>query len=231
MDANESDFEDKVIQRSHEVPVVVDFWAEWCGPCRSLGPILEREVAALGGKVELVKIDTDQNQRLAQRFQIRGIPAVKAFRNGKVVDEFVGAIPPDAVRAFLRSLSPSEEELASQKKLEEALARLKAGTLDEASLEGIRDFEKVEALQKLLELFAFAEDQAGDDLESRYARGAALAKRGQLAEALEEFLEIVTQSRKFRDDAGRLAMLALFDHPAIDPDLVRDFRRRLQIVT
>jgi putative thioredoxin len=231
MDANEADFEDKVIARSREVPVVVDFWAEWCGPCRTLGPLLEREVAALGGKVELIKIDTDNNPRLAQRYQIRGIPAVKAFKDGKVVDEFVGAQPLPTVRAFLQSLSPSEEELAAERRWVEAVDKLKAGTLDQAALDGIRDFEKVEVLQRLLDLFAFASDAAGPDLEAKYARGASLAKRGLFAEALEQFLEVVTTSRKFRDDAGRRAMLALFDHPLIDPELVREYRRRLQIVT
>ena len=89
-DVNEPAFEAEVIARSREVPVVVDFWAAWCGPCRVLGPILEREIAALGGRVELVKVDTDANPALAQRYDIRGIPAVKAFSGGEVTREFVG---------------------------------------------------------------------------------------------------------------------------------------------
>ena len=110
MDVTEATFESAVIQRSGELPVVVDFWAEWCGPCRQLGPVLERAAEARAGKVELVKLDVDANPTISRMFGIQGIPAVKAFRDGEVVAEFVGAQPPQAVDQFLDSLLPSEAD-------------------------------------------------------------------------------------------------------------------------
>ena len=111
MDVSEGTFYDDVVMRSHELPVVVDFWAEWCGPCKTLGPVLEKAVAERAGEIVLAKIDIDANPGLAQTYGIRGIPAVKAFRNGNVVSEFVGAQPPQSVEAFLDALAgPTEAE-------------------------------------------------------------------------------------------------------------------------
>ena len=122
-DVTTEEFDEKVVGRSHEVPVVVDFWAEWCGPCRTLGPALEKAADAREGAVELAKVDVDQNQPLAAGFGIQGIPAVKAFRGGRVVDEFVGAKPPAAVEAFFDGLVPSEAEELADAEDEDSLRR------------------------------------------------------------------------------------------------------------
>ncbi|MBI5792937.1 MAG: tetratricopeptide repeat protein [Rhodocyclales bacterium] len=105
-----ADFEESVIAASHRVPVLVDFWAEWCAPCRTLKPILEKLAAEYGGRFRLAKVNSDQNQELAARYAVRGIPSVKTFMDGAVVREFTGALPEAQVRAFIDELLPSPAE-------------------------------------------------------------------------------------------------------------------------
>ena len=110
IDVTDANFEETVLERSKEVPVVVDLWAPWCGPCRSLGPIIERVVDATEGKVELVKVNVDENPRISATFQVQSIPAVYALKDGKVVDGFIGALPERGVAEFVDRLAPTETE-------------------------------------------------------------------------------------------------------------------------
>jgi len=157
MDVTTESFERDVLERSHELPVVVDFWAAWCGPCRMLGPVLEREAESRAGEIELVKVDVDANQELALRYQIKGIPAVKAFRDGQVVREFVGALPPAAVAQFL-------DELTGPTAAERLVAELKeSGELPEV-VEALGQDEHERALELLLEEIGAADGERRERL-------------------------------------------------------------------
>jgi putative thioredoxin len=150
-----ANFTAEVISASTEQPVLVDFWAPWCGPCRALGPVLEQVATEQTGKVKVVKVNTDENQDLAQQFRIRGIPAVKLFRNGKVVDEFVGAQPLAGVRAFLEPHLPrasageheNARQLAQHGDFAGAIAKLQTiADNDPANLDARRDLARFLAL-------------------------------------------------------------------------------------
>lgn len=112
IDVSEATFDREVVQRSYDVPVVVDFWAAWCAPCRALGPVLEKLASEADGSWRLAKLDVDSNQQLATAFGVQGIPAVKGFRNGSVMAEFTGALPETQVRQWLTRLGPTPAELA-----------------------------------------------------------------------------------------------------------------------
>ncbi|HWI04770.1 MAG TPA: thioredoxin domain-containing protein, partial [Acidimicrobiales bacterium] len=129
-DVTDATFQHDVLERSYEVPVVVDLWAEWCGPCRTLGPTLERVVGETGGTVELAKVDVDSNPQVSAAFQVQSIPAVYAISRGKVVDSFIGALPEAQVREFVAKLAPAESE-----------ADRLAARGDEASLRAALDLE------------------------------------------------------------------------------------------
>jgi putative thioredoxin len=160
LDMETVDFEHDVIDRSHEKAVVVDFWADWCGPCHMLAPVLEQAVEKHGDRIDLVKVDVEENQELASRFGVQGIPAVKAFKKGNVVNEFVGAQPPVAVDAFLDTLlQPSA--------FERLLAELRESGEDEELLAALERENYEGALDLLLGRLATADRDERDRIRER----------------------------------------------------------------
>ena len=180
MDVTDATFEAEVIERSHELPVVVDFWAEWCGPCRMLGPLLESEAAARDEELVLAKVDVDASPAVAREYAVMSIPAVKAFRNGHVVDAFVGALPPDAVRSFLDRLTgPSAAEALLDGEPQAVSEAVRSGD-DERALEllleelGSASPERREQIRALM-VALFAELGQEHPLSVRYRRRLASA--------------------------------------------------------
>lgn len=189
-DVSAATFERDVLERSRQVPVVVDFWAPWCQPCRMLGPVLEEAVAAHGGRIALAKVNVDENPDLAAEFGVSGIPAVKALRDGRVVAEFVGALPRPEVEAWLRSLLPSEGEEA----LAEARALADSGRLEEA----------IDRLERLL-------SRKPDEAAARLQLGRLLVRAGRGARAREVF-EGIPAGAPEREEAEReLLLLEMID--------------------
>jgi putative thioredoxin len=218
----EQSFDAEVLERSRQLPVVVDFWADWCGPCKALSPALEKAEAARQGKVVLAKVDVDSNQRLAGLFQVQGIPAVKAFRDGAVVDEFVGALPPAKVEAFFDRLVPSradellaagdELSLREAAELEPARADL-AVALANARLARGAEGEALEALQNHDGDFA----AAGIAARIRLAKvgigseGFAALANGDREAAIDALLEELGQTQGDNWSAGGLSAEDLRD--------------------
>jgi putative thioredoxin len=238
VDTSEATFQRDVIDRSYDVPVVVDFWAEWCGPCRTLGPLIEKAVDAREGQVELVKLDTDANQRLAAEYRIQSIPAVKAFKDGQVVDEFVGALPPAAVERFLDGLAPSEAERLVEAGGEANLRRaleLEPGradaTLALAKLLADRG-DREDALTLLANVagsFAAEGLAARLRLEEDPALREAFAAldAGETERGLDLLIEALAAADPDRREDLRKAIVGVLDELGVEHPLARDSRRRL----
>lgn len=276
VDSTDQDFEAKVINRSQEIPVLVDFWAPWCEPCKTIGPVLERLVGEQEGRFELVKVNMDESPMLAQALRIQSIPAVKLFINGTIKDEFMGAYPEPEIVAFLEKNLPSEavddamqgiqmlqqgdgagaegvftQVLAGDPKNPVALIgsghlRVDAGdlegakelvlTVNEVDLEKLTNRPQMEKLLSALKARIYLNECAEPgqaqppDRAVQFAQACQGALGGQYETAMEAFLNIVQTDRKFMNDGGRLAMLAVFDLlPQGDP-LSIEYRQKLSSI-
>jgi putative thioredoxin len=232
IDTTDATFERDVIQRSYDQPVVVDFWAEWCGPCRMLGPVIEKAVDKRDG-VELVKIDTDANPRVSQAFGIQSIPAVKAFKDGKVVDEFVGALPPAQVERFLDGIVPSEADAlvasGSEADLRRAL-ELEPGRAD-ATVALARMVDREEALALLANVTGFAAEGLAARL--RLSEDPSLAAAfeaidaGDVEAGLDTLIAATAASDGARKEDLRRAVVGVLDELGVEHPVARESRRKL----
>lgn len=239
IDVSDADFQAEVLDRSAEVPVVVDFWAPWCAPCRQLGPALEKAATARDGKVVLAKINTDDSPDLANAFGVQGIPAVKAFQDGEVVAEFVGAQPPAQVERFFDDLVPSESQLL-----------LEAG--DEASLRKAVELDprNVDASFALAQILYRAGDTRGalelienapgnfradglaarieleEDASPEVAEAFATLDDGELEEGLDKLVALLA-NKNGDSERVRRVIVAILDELGVEHPLARATRRKM----
>ena len=238
MDIDTATFEAEVLEASRKVPVLVDFWAPWCAPCRALGPILEKLEREYAGRFRLAKVTSDEQPEIAQAFGVRSIPDVVAFKDGKPVSHFLGALPESQVRAFIDKLMPSPhlarieaaERLVAEGKVDEAEALL-------ASVPSDIDWDtRVEALRAAIgyarsggnaaELAARLTANPGDH-DARFALAQHHAGAQRYREAMDALLQIVQRDKSWRDGEARKQLLNIFNLAAAQPDLVSEYRRKL----
>jgi putative thioredoxin len=239
MDVSEATFQTAVLDRSHTLPVVVDFWAEWCGPCRQLGPVLERAAQQRTGQLELVKVDVDANPGLARAYQVQGIPAVKAFRDGRVAAEFVGARPATGVEQFLDSLLPSQadalveqgDEASLRQALELEPTRADAAVpLSRILLVRGEDEEALATLRRIPGSFAADGLAARIELTRRgdpdLSEAFVALDSGDNERALDLLIGALPSADGARDDIRRV-VVGILEELGVENPLARASRRRL----
>lgn len=269
VDVTEADFEYEVLAYSQQTPVVVDFWAEWCGPCRSLSPILERLAHEAQGGFRLAKVNVDENPNLSLRYAVRSIPVVKAFRNGQMVTELIGAQPEPRIREFIRSIAPSKNDLALEKgfsllgmrqpeKAEKAFrdvlnstpgyptallglskSLILLGRAIEAqavlvNFPSSREYNSAEILKPLTEAIAMLDKgfhfDGEDPLDAAFLNALRLVKRGNIEAAMDGFLDILRENKKYRNGEARRMMVALLELFGENDPVARQYRSELSSV-
>jgi len=210
MDITLENFETEVLRASQQVPVVLQFWAPWCGPCKTLGPQLEQLEQDYAGRFRLAKLNADENPEITQHFQVRSIPFVVAFVDGRPVDHFMGVLPDGELRAFLDRFVPPADEAGAA---DEEVTEPEVPQPDPATPEELALADAVQANP--------------GDLASRLALAEQRIARGAWEAAMDELLEIVARDRTFQDDIGRKTLLTVFEKAADQPAVVSAYRRRL----
>jgi putative thioredoxin len=232
MDVTDDTFQTDVLARSATVPVIVDLWAPWCGPCKTLGPLLEKAVADTGGAVELVKVNVDENPRVAQTFQVQSIPAVFAISDGKVVDQFIGALPEAQVTEFVQRLAPAPSEADTLAALGDEASLRRALELEPdhaGATEGLARIlvDRGDAPEALALLQRIPESEAGRALaaEARLLEAGvdvSATGRAQIEAKLDELLERVRE-----DDAARQEFVDLLETLGAGDPRTNEYRRAL----